>query len=260
MNIKSELTKSRFLSKADVEPPITATIDEVAREKIAVPGERPETKFCVYFKEANLKPLILNKTNGDKIAAMAGSYETDDWSGVKVELYLEPNVDFGGQLTGGIGIGERTYHDWVQNNPAFAAATREARARAKIKLVAIISKAAKTDARHAEWLLERSWPAEYSRVTVERVEQIGDEPKTVGVNIFYDTGGEGIEKLLAFPTHPSMMQSQTEVEQANVPAENAADTDNDEAPEPINEAPPKVVDKRLTGRIHPEWKSNYGQP
>jgi hypothetical protein len=104
MNIKSELTKSRFLSKVDVEPPITATIGEVVREKIVVPGERPETKYCVYFKEANVKPLILNKTNGDKIAAIAGSYETDDWLGVKVELYLEPNVDFAGQLTGGMRV------------------------------------------------------------------------------------------------------------------------------------------------------------
>jgi hypothetical protein len=105
MNLKNKLTRSRFLSKHDVDPPITVTIDEVRKEKIAVPGERPESKYCVYFKEDNVKPLILNKSNGDKIAALAfDSYETEDWSGLTVQLYLDPSVDFGGQLIGGIRV------------------------------------------------------------------------------------------------------------------------------------------------------------
>jgi hypothetical protein len=55
-------------------------------------------------------------------------------------------------------------------------ATREARARAKIHLVDIIRNAAKTNANHAQWLLERSWPNEYART--ERIEQVGEKRPT----------------------------------------------------------------------------------
>jgi hypothetical protein len=63
-----------------------------------------------------------------------------------------------------------------------------ARARAKIKLVDIIRNAARTNANHAQWLLERSWPNQYART--ERVEQTGEKPedKNFGCRIFYDTG------------------------------------------------------------------------
>ena len=70
------------------------------------------------------------------------------------------------------GISERVYFDWCQKFPAFYAATRKARAQAKIKLVGILSNAAKTNPNHAQWLLERSWPDEYART--ERIEQVNE--------------------------------------------------------------------------------------
>jgi hypothetical protein len=97
------------------------------------------------------------------------------------------------------GIGERTYFNFAQKYPAFLAATREARARAKIYLVGIVRKAAKTNAKHAEWILERSWPSEYARVErIEQVDEKADENKMV-VNIFYDTGNQSLAQLLDFP-------------------------------------------------------------
>src|SRR5437868_9597085 len=100
-----------------------------------------------------------------------------------------------------VGVGERTYFTWASQNAAFAAATREARARAKIHLVGIVRKAAKTNAKHAEWLLERSWPNEYARV--ERVEQIGEkaDDKSVGVQIYYQLGNKSLAQLLDFPIY-----------------------------------------------------------
>ncbi len=68
-------------------------------------------------------------------------------------------------VAGAVGISERVYFEWVERNPHFAQATTRARATAKIKLVSIITEAAKTDARHACWLLERSHPQEYGRAT-----------------------------------------------------------------------------------------------
>jgi hypothetical protein len=130
------------------------------------------------------------------------------------------------------------------------AATREARARAKIKLVAIIRKAAKTNPHHAEWLLERSWASEYSRVTVERFEEEKDASKS-GLTILYQTPKGGLAELLDFPNLETDSPELGREKQARLLGQTM------EAPERISDAPPpKVVPKALTGRIRPEWKGN----
>jgi len=45
-------------------------------------------KLVVYFEEAE-KGLVLNKTNGRAIEAIAKTPETDDWTGVKVRLFKD---------------------------------------------------------------------------------------------------------------------------------------------------------------------------
>jgi hypothetical protein len=171
------------------------------------------------------------------------------------------------------GIGERTYFNFCERYPAFLAATREAMARAKIQLVAIVRNAAKTNAKHAEWLLERSWPNEYART--ERVEQIGekaDEKKNSGVTILYQGGNLSLAELLSFPIHSSMKQETDSPEvarekQARLLGQTAQkrqrerphpqETESDAPPqEKISDAPPpSVVNKALTGRIRPEWRN-----
>jgi hypothetical protein len=165
------------------------------------------------------------------------------------------------------GISERVYYDWCQKYPAFYAATRKARAQAKIKLVNILSKAAKTNPNHAQWLLERSWPDEYSRVSVERVEQIGEKAKDdFSLKIYYDTKGRPFSELLAFPIHKSMgkghdspevareKQRRLTGEKAEAPETISEHEDEmDSAPEDeetISDAPPStVVNPAPTGRI-----------
>jgi len=118
-----------------------------------------------------------------------------------------------------------------------------------------VRNAAKTNPNHAQWILERSWPDEYSRVSVERVEQIGEQAdeKKLALNVFYDTGGQGIENLLDFPIHFSMYDS------PEVAAEKQRRLlgQTTEAPDPkiSNAPPPKVVPKAFTGRIRPEWRN-----
>jgi len=103
------------------------------------------------------------------------------------------------------GIGEKTYFRWCQKYPTFLTATREARARAKIHLVGIVRNAAKTNAKHAEFLLERMWPQEYART--ERIEQIGEKAdEDFSLKIYYNTHGQPLSELLAFPIHSSMKQ------------------------------------------------------
>jgi hypothetical protein len=97
----SVLKSSNFIKKEDCEPPVLLTIDRVAEENVAKEGAPQELKWCVHFKEVE-KPMVLNSTNGQIIAQITGSQETDDWAGHKVVLYHDPSVSFGGKLVGGI--------------------------------------------------------------------------------------------------------------------------------------------------------------
>lgn len=83
MNI-NDTFPSKNLKAADLAgAEVIVTIDHVDFEPI---GQQREMKAVVYFK-GKQKGLVLNKTNGKKIAAIAGTEETDDWTGVKIRLY-----------------------------------------------------------------------------------------------------------------------------------------------------------------------------
>lgn len=97
----SELKKSSFITRAEVGAGVLATITNCEQVNIAKDGAPQELKWCLNFKEIE-KPLVLNSTNGQIIAAFSGIPNTDDWAGVKVVLYDDPNVSFGGKLVGGI--------------------------------------------------------------------------------------------------------------------------------------------------------------
>ena len=100
MNV-SELKQSKFLTKNDVMPPVLVTMREVTPVNVAKEGAEPDNKFALHFDELE-KPLVLNSTNGQIIAAITGSQESEGWAGKKIVLYNDPNISFGGKLTGGI--------------------------------------------------------------------------------------------------------------------------------------------------------------
>lgn len=97
----NDLKQSKFLTKADVIPPVLVTIRGYEQVNVAKDGVEPENKWALQFDELE-KPLVLNSTNGQIIAAITGSEDFDGWIGHKVVLYNDPNISFGGKLTGGI--------------------------------------------------------------------------------------------------------------------------------------------------------------
>ena len=101
----SDIKNSKFLKKEDVGIGVLVTIRGVAQENVAKEGAEPEIKWCVTFNELE-KPLVLNSTNAQMIAKIAG-HEDDiekNWVNVRVVLYDDPNVQFAGKITGGIRI------------------------------------------------------------------------------------------------------------------------------------------------------------
>lgn len=99
----SALKQSKFLTRHDVEPAILVTIKEVYQENVAKEGAPEEMKWCLSFTDCD-KPMVLNSTNGQIIAQITKSEETDNWPGKQIVLYDDPNVSFGGKLVGGIRV------------------------------------------------------------------------------------------------------------------------------------------------------------
>lgn len=96
-----DLKRSRFLTQHEVDPARLVTISSYEQMNVARQRAEPDMRYVLYFKELD-KPMTLNKTNGQLIAAIIGSDEFDDWVGHKIVLYKDPTVDFGGELVGGI--------------------------------------------------------------------------------------------------------------------------------------------------------------
>lgn len=89
------------MTKNDVTPQVLVTIGGYEQVNVAKEGAPEEHKWVLTFHELE-KPLVLNSTNGQIIAAITGSDDFDGWIGKKIVLYFDPNISFAGKLTGGI--------------------------------------------------------------------------------------------------------------------------------------------------------------
>jgi len=108
MNI-NEMKETKYLKKEDVTPDKLVTIDRIIKEDLSPENQPPEMKWVMHIREniasdGNNKPFVLNWTNIQLCAQAVGSENTDDWTGKQIVLFNDPNVSFGGKLTGGIRV------------------------------------------------------------------------------------------------------------------------------------------------------------
>jgi len=101
--------KSDHLGSADLEEMLEEkkrlifTVDKVTQEyQTKVAGKKIDANIA-YFKD-NIKPLVLNATNSKIMARMTGSKFVEDWGGMTIELYIDPNVKMKGEMVGGVRI------------------------------------------------------------------------------------------------------------------------------------------------------------
>jgi len=104
--------KSDHLGVADLEDLLEAksnmifNIAQVRQEiGVRVAGKKGNHNI-VHFKES-IKPLCLNAGNAKILKVMASSAFVEDWAGLTIQLYIDPNVKFAGELTGGVRISPR---------------------------------------------------------------------------------------------------------------------------------------------------------
>lgn len=99
----SQMFQSKYITRADVDPPVIATIRAVTPEQFrGRDGAGPETKWILWFNEAK-KGLKLNSTNIRTLSDGFGEY-TENWIGQRVRLYVDATVMMAGQTVGGVRI------------------------------------------------------------------------------------------------------------------------------------------------------------
>jgi len=74
----------RYIKVGDLDGrDVVVVIKDVKLESV---GQGQQSKPVAYFRGTD-KGLVLNVTNSKRIAAIAGSNNTDDWRGTKITLY-----------------------------------------------------------------------------------------------------------------------------------------------------------------------------
>lgn len=98
-----EMIESKYLKQSDVDTDTNVTVEKVGKANVAREGDEPEYKWLVRFTEFK-KPMVLNSTNIKRLAKACGSEDTDDWIGKQVVLFVDPDVEFAGNVVGGLRI------------------------------------------------------------------------------------------------------------------------------------------------------------
>lgn len=96
-----EMIESKYLKQSDVQHESVVTIQKVGKANVAREGDEPEYKWLVRLEEFS-KPMVLNATNIKRLARACESDDTDNWIGKRVVLYVDPDIEFAGNVVGGL--------------------------------------------------------------------------------------------------------------------------------------------------------------
>ncbi len=116
----NDLSESKYVAKEDVGKGKLVTITGFKQVDVSKDSEPASMKYILSFDEC--KPLVLNKTNGKRIAkimhevySVTRDYNDDgvpmnedfvSWTGKKIILWNNPDIEFQGEQTGGIRVRE----------------------------------------------------------------------------------------------------------------------------------------------------------
>ncbi len=91
-----KLTNPNYIGAHDFQPnqELTVTIETIQQESVKNVDGKEEMCIVAKIKGAQ-KPMILNKTNCKIIAKVAGTPYVEQWSGVKIILYVAKVKAFG---------------------------------------------------------------------------------------------------------------------------------------------------------------------
>lgn len=90
---KAIADKSEYLGKQHIDPENDLIVTIAAVEEAETfNGRKREVSRVMYFAEPEVRPMILNSTNGNTISEIYGSPYREDWYGKRIAIFLDPNV------------------------------------------------------------------------------------------------------------------------------------------------------------------------
>jgi len=94
---------SKYLAKEDVGTTgKNLTIAGFKRETVGH-GSDSDERAVMHFKE-DVKPMVLNKTNKNRLKHYLQAVTSEDASGKVINVYNDPDIEFGGEIVGGLRI------------------------------------------------------------------------------------------------------------------------------------------------------------
>ena len=76
----------------------TVTIESVSEEPVTGSDGREADCMVLHFKELNVKPMILNRTNAKTIEKITGTPYIEEWKGQKIILVVRTVTAFGSEV------------------------------------------------------------------------------------------------------------------------------------------------------------------
>lgn len=80
------------------------TIGSVNASETVTTSEGKSKKAVVHWKEAGVKPMILNVSRSKSIEKVAGSGYFEDWPGVSIQLYIEHGIKAFGEVVSAVRV------------------------------------------------------------------------------------------------------------------------------------------------------------
>ena len=104
---KKFVGNAKYLKKEDIPSPVNTSILWTKEEEVTAPGKGTETRLVLYF-DGFKKGLVLNATNAQALEEITGTEDCDKWADIPIQVYVDPDVKYGGKKIGGIRIRKPT--------------------------------------------------------------------------------------------------------------------------------------------------------
>jgi len=98
----NEMIPSKYLKQSDIDGEKLVTVKSLKKVNVARDDEDPEYRWTIRFQEFE-KAMVLNSTNIKRMAKALGD-DTDSWIGGQVTLYVDPDIEYAGNVVGGLRI------------------------------------------------------------------------------------------------------------------------------------------------------------
>jgi len=102
-SFKAYVGAAQYLKKEDLSDPVDTELLWVKEEMVTARGKDTTTRLVAYF-EGLSKGLVLNMANCETLLEITETDDPNEWKDVALQLYVDPDVTYGGKKIGGIRI------------------------------------------------------------------------------------------------------------------------------------------------------------